>query len=295
MPAGLLRSADPIITYEGKNVSADWVPALLSLTWRKSIGSAEDKNSDSIEISLADPTGHFRQTYDLKAKQKLQLQIESWNWNRIGEHLLSVVTDMQISRVEIRGTKDGGSLIHITALSLLPTAHYRLTKKSRAVVNSDLKTVAAACAKANGWTLQYNAKDNPPIAHAEQHDQSDATFLKRFCNEHDLIFRIRNNVLIINAMADLEKAAPKGTILAPTPKNPGGINGRGIISWILVEDIEDTFANCVVSVKDASTGKVTTGVAQDPDQNGATHSKVEKPITGPIVNPSPGAEHLPEP
>jgi phage protein D len=287
MPS-LLRTAQPLITYAGQDVTSDWVPALLHLTWRKSVGNASAKNADSISLSLADPTGHFRYTYDLKAKQPLRLQVESRNWNYIGEHLLSDATEMQISRVEIEGSKDRGSVVQITALSILPSSHFRLTKKSRAVEKSDLKTVAGQVAKDNGWSLQYTASINPQIAHAEQHDQSDATFLQRFCHEHDLYFRVRNKTLIIGSMQELEKQAPKGTIVCPTPNNPGGINGKGIISWRLEEDVEDTYANCAVSSKDVKTGKVTTGIAADPDQEGATHNVVHKPV-GPVVDREEGA------
>jgi len=292
MPS-LLRSANPILTYAGKDVTNDWMPALLNLTWRRSVGNSHEKNADSITLSLADPTGHFRHNYDLEVKQTLRLQVESWNWNYPGEHLLSDAREMHITRIEIEGGKDRGSTVHLTASSIDPATHFRHTKNSRAVEKSDLKTVAAQVANDNGWTLDYQAKVNPQIAHAEQHDQSDATFLQRFCHEHDLYFRPINKVLIIGSMQDLENQPPKGTIVAPTPNNPGGINGRGIISWRLEEDIEDTYANCLVSSKDEKTGKVTSGLAADADQKGPTHNEVKKPV-GPVVDRQPGAVIEPE-
>jgi hypothetical protein len=285
MPS-LLRSANPIITYAGKNVTTDWVPALLHLCWKRGIGM--EAKADTITISLADPTGHFRYTYNLKCKEKLRLQVESWNWNHIGEHVLSDATEMTITRVEIEQSKDRGSVVNLTASSIPPMAHFRTTKKSRAVEQTDLETLAAAIAKDNGWKLNYTASVNPQVAHAECHDQSDATFLQRFCHEHDLTFLPKDGVLYIQSIADLEKQAPKGTILCPTPQNAGGINGRGIISWRLEEDVEDTYANAVLSTKDVKTGKITTGIAQDPDQNGPTHNVVHRPV-GPVVDREEGA------
>jgi hypothetical protein len=292
--AGLLRSGDPIITYAGQNVTADWLPALLSLTWRRSVGNASSKNADSISISLADPTGHFRFNYNLAVKQPLKVQIESWNWNYPGEHLLSDSGEMDITRVEIEQSKDRGSVIMLTASSIPPTTHFRLTKKSRSAVQTDLKTLAADVAKNNGWKLDYQSSTNPPIKYAEQHDQSDAAFLLRFCHEHDLYFRVKNKTtLIVGSMQDLEARPSVGTIVCPTPNFPGGINGRGLISWRLVHDVEDTYQNALVQSKDKKTGKNASGFAEDADQvkdgGGPAHNVPKHPITGPVVEPGTGA------
>jgi hypothetical protein len=278
--AGLLRSANPIITYGGKDVSADWVPAIMQLTWKRSIGDSTNRNADSITIQLADPTGYFRHNYNLKCKQTLRLQVESWNWRFPGEHLLSDATEMTISRVEIEGSKDRGSVITLTATSIPPISGFRLTKKSRSVVRTDFKTLCGKIAADNGLTLQYNTKINPQIAYAEQHDQSDAAFLQRIAIEHDLIFRPRNKTLIVGSMAELGKQAPVGTIVCPSPGNPGGINGNGIISYHLAEDIEDTYSAALSQSKDVATGKTVTGYATDKNnKEGPVHNTVHKPVT----------------
>jgi Phage tail baseplate hub (GPD) len=280
---GLLRSAEPIITYAGQNVTPSWAPKLKHLVWKKSVGNSTEKNADSITISMSDEDGYLRQNFDLKAKQPLKLQIESRNWNYPGEVLLSEVTEMEISRVEIEGTKDSGTLVVLTASSIPPTCGFRLTKKSRSAVQTTVKDIATQVAKDQGWSLQYTTSVNPTVKYAEQHDQSDAAFLQRFCIEHDLYFRVRNKVLIIGSMQELEKQKPKGTIVCPRAGVPGGINGRGIISWRLVEDVEDTYANSLLQNKDVKTGEVSTGFAEDEDKNGPTHNNVHKPlaVTGP--------------
>jgi len=285
--AGLIRHAQPVITYNGTNVSASWVPNLQNLTWKRAIGM--NKRADTISISLADPQGTFRKTYNIIAKQSIQLQVESFNWNYPGERLISDATQMEITRIEIEIDKGAGSTIHIEASSIPPSSGFRLTKKSRTAVQTDLKTVAAQIAKDHGWTLDYRATVNPKVAYSAQHDQSDAAWLERFCHEQDLTYKPKNGKLTIIGNQDLEAQAPVGTIVCPSPGVPGGINGRGVIRVRLVEDVEDTYAHSVVTSKDVKTGKITTGQADDPDPKGPTLNQVHKP-TGVVVDTEPGAE-----
>jgi phage protein D len=281
MPQGLARLAQPKITYQGQDVSAAWVAKLKHLTWKRSVG--QNKRADTISIVLADPDGTFRRTYNVIAKQQIQLQVESFNWNYPGEHRMSDATQMEITRIEIHMNKQGGSELHIEASSIPPSSGFRLTKKSRTAVKTDLKTITEQIAKDHGWKLQYNASENPQVGYAVQHDQSDAAWLERFCHERDLTYKPKNGTLTIMGNQDMEAKAVVGTIVAPTPGNPGGINGRGIISVRLHEDVEDTYAHSVVTSKDVQTGKITTGQADAPDPKGPVLTSPEKPLTGPAV------------
>jgi phage protein D len=284
---GLIRYAQPVITYNGTNVSADWIPSLTHLTWKRAIGM--NKRADTISIQLADPDGKFRRTYNVVAKQSIQLQVESYNWNYPGEHLISDATQMQITRIEIEMSKQGGSTIHIEASSIPPTSGFRLTKKSRTAVKTDLKTVASQIAKDHGWTLDYRATANPKVAYSAQHDQSDAAWLERFCHEQDLTYKPKNGKLTIVGNQDLEAQNPVGTIVCPISGSPGGINGRGIIHVRLFEDVEDTYAHSIVKSKDVKTGKITTGQADDPDPDGPILNQVHKP-TGVVTDPEPATD-----
>ena len=284
---GLSRYAQPRITYNGQDVTTDFVAALEHLSWKRAIG--QDKRADTISMQLADRDGKFRHTYNIIAKQSIQLQVESFNWNYPGEHLMSDATQMEITRIEITMDKHGGSSLHIEASSIPPSSHFRLTKKSRTAVQTDLKSIAAQICKDHGWTLDYRASVKPKVAHSTQHDQSDAAWLERFCHEQDLAYKPKNGKLTIIGNQDLEAQAPIGTILCPTPQNPGGINGRGIIRVRLYEDVEDTYAHSIVTSKDVRTGKITTGQADDPDPRGPTLNQVHKP-TGTAVYREPETE-----
>jgi len=276
--AGLTRYAQPVITYNDTNVSAKWVPNIEHLTWKRAIG--QNKRADTISIVLADPTGVFRRTYNIVAKQKIKLQVESWNWNYPGEHHMSDATEMEITRIEITMDKGGGSSLHIEASSIPPSGHFRLTKKSRVAIKTDLKTIAQQICADNNWTLDYRTQVNPKVSYSVQHDQSDSAYLERFCHEQDLTYKPKNGVLHIIGNQDLEAQAPVGTIVCPTPNSPGGINGRGVIHVRLYEDVEDTYAHSVVTSKDVTTGKITRGQADDAvDQNGPTLNVVNKPTS----------------
>jgi len=284
MPQGLNRLAQPRITYNGQDVSATWVAKIKHLTWKRAMG--QNKRADTISIVLADPDGTFRRTYNVIAKQQIQLQVETYNWTYPGEHRMSDATQMEITRIEITMNKGGGSELHIEASSIPPSSGFRLGKKSRTAVKTDLKTIAEQIAKDHGWKLKYEASVNPQVAYAVQHDQSDAAWLERFCHEQDLTYKPKNGVLTIMGTQDLEAKPPVGTIVAPRPGNPGGINGHGIIQIRLLEDVEDTYAHSVLTSKDIQTGKITTGQADDTDSKGPVLNEVEKPLTGPAREPT---------
>lgn len=273
---GLTRYARPRITYNGADVTADWINSIETLTWKRGIG--QNKVADTISMTLSDRDGKFRATYNVIAKQQIKLSVESANWNYPGEFVTSDATQMEIVKIEIEMNKTGGSKLHIEASSIPPSGNFRLTKKSRSAVKTDLKTIAQTIATEHGWKLDYRASVNPKVAYSAQHDQSDAAWLERFCHEQDLTYKPKNGVLTIIGNQDLEAQAATLTIVCPSlATGPGGINGRGIISVRLQEDVEDTYAHSVVSSKDVKTGKVTTGQADDSDSKGPTLNQVHRP------------------
>lgn len=267
----LTRSAQPIITVNHNDVTSGVYPSLESLTFKEGLVFT----ADTVSIKLADPEGKFRLTWKIKTAMPLQLTIQSHNWNFPGETLQKQCGTFYIHRVTMESNKGSGTTIALEATSTpaTPKCSVRLERKSKGTAKTTLKALAGQIATSNGLQLQYLAPENPKIGRDDQHDQSDLVHLGKHCEENDLILKIKDNALWIQSHEQLEKQAPVGIIVCPTPGNPGGINGQGMVSWRLEENLEDIYAACEVAYKDHKTGKVVRATVKDPDHQdiGNTH------------------------
>lgn len=258
---GGARFARPIISYNDANVSTQVYPSLKELTYKE----GTESTGDNVELKLADPEGHFRLTWQLKAATPLNLGLESQNWNAAGEHLFKDCGTFEIHRISIKQNKKSGTEISLYASSIPVKSTLRLERKTRAWTKTNLQTIAQQIATENGLTLQYQAKENPQIARTDQHDESDFVLLNRHAEENDLFVKVKKGKLWMISKEELEQQAPVGTIVCPTANNPGGINGMGIIDWDMSETTEDTHKACEVKFRHNKTGTTVTGLTTDPN------------------------------
>jgi phage protein D len=221
------RTATPVITYNGADQSTVVYPSLLELSVKEGIGFT----GDAVTLRLADPEGLFRLTWTLKAVVPLDLTIKTQNWNYPGEMLTRDFGTFTVTRCEISQNKGQGTVVSLYASSINPCTPGRLQKNSSGTNATTLQALAAAVAQANGLTLNYIAPINPTFSRVDQYDQSDYVFLQRLCKQNDFFMKVKNGGLWIQSMTQIEQQSPAGTIICPTPGNPGGINGvGGIIS-----------------------------------------------------------------
>jgi hypothetical protein len=217
--------------------------------------------ADTVSLSIADPDGSFRRNFKLKAAVPLTLSIVSPKRTRN-------CGTFYIHTVKMRGEKGGGTDVTIdcTSIPIKPETSVRTERKSKGSEKTTLKALASKVASENGLTLQYKAAENPKIGRADQHDESDLVHLGKHASENDFALKIKDNTLWILDRDALDKAAPVGTLVIPSPGNPGGINGvGGLASWELTECTEDIYKACELRHKDHKTGKIVTGLVEDPD------------------------------
>jgi len=216
--------------------------------------------ADTVSFEIADPDGSFRRNFRLKAALPVTVSISS------GFHVRQCGT-FYIHTVRMRGDKGGGSTISIdcTSTPIKPECSVRTERKSRGSEKTTLKDLASKIAKENGLGLNYQCADNPKIGRADQHDESDLVHLGKHCGENDFLLKIKDNTLWVLDHEALEKQAPVGPLVLPSPGNPGGINGvGGVVSWELNESVEDIYKAAEVAFKDHKTGKTVKEIVQDP-------------------------------
>jgi hypothetical protein len=275
MPAGLgdsvlsqlsaVRKVSLNVTLGGQDISSVLGPSLVSLSYHEAY--KDEQLADSLEMTIADPEGKFRLTFTLATQQQITLSITVQNWAGPGSGSITKNCGIfYVTNVRIHTNKSQGTTISLSCSSINPSTSFRLERKSAAWSQTTVSGVAGQIATDNGWTLKFLPASDPASTRIDQHDHSDAYMLRKLCSENDFSFKIVSNTLWIRDNQEVEKQAPIGTIVAPTPDNVGGLNSSGIIDWSYSESTEDcAYADCVVSVKNNKSGKTVTQTTADPN------------------------------
>lgn len=245
----------PTITLAGTSATSFISDNLKSLVYKESVGHGGGVGAmgDTVDIEFADPTGAFRKSWSVSNSSEFTLSLSVGAFTRS-------MGKMTVKTIRIKQSKHQGTSIQLSATSVPVDSDVRLTKKSRAWENTDLKTIAGQIATDNKLTLRYMPTDNPKIARADEHDHSDAYMLSKLCSEHDYVMKIKDGVLNITAYKDVETKGPVGTFICPvtTPIGIiGGLNGNGIESWEFQDSLEDVYSECQFAWKDPKDGTTT--------------------------------------
>lgn len=263
-----VRRAYPIVVYQGSDVSNTFGPSLMALTYKEGFGYHQ--LADTMEIDLADPEGLFRKSWSLNTGQSVSASIVMENWNGAGTGTLTKdLGSMEIKSVRIEQNKHSGTTVKLSCTSIPVNIGMRLEKKSRAWTQTTVQDVVNQIAADNGLTPRYTPSKNPKMERVDQHDHSDAFMLRKIGSENDFSSKVVNKNLWVRDVREVETSTAVGTIICPTPGNPGGLNNCGIIRWEFVETTEDAnYSEADLKYKDHTTGDTSEGNAKDPNQTG---------------------------
>lgn len=271
------------ISYNGQSISAALGNCTLDLRYKETVNNT----SDTVNLSIADPEGLFRQQFTLGAYDKIAASLTTTGGRTPG---IKTLSDMFVKTVRVNSNKGGGTVIDIQCVSTPPQSSFRMQKKSNYWNGQTLKQICQGVAGENGWQLQYLASTNPVIQRADQHDHSDANLLDRLCSEQDLVMKNVSGTLYIKSKTDLENQPPVGTMVCPSKGSVGGWNDTGLMRWEAEETTEDIYGSCEVTYTDPLTGRTTAATVVDrsqPDAN-PVHRVIsflhfDLSVTNPIV------------
>jgi phage protein D len=200
------RRTEVRLWYNDRDISADVAPMLVSFEYTDfASGLVND-----IQVSIKDPDGRW---------------LGSW-WPDTGARLRAkiVQTEGPIERVLNCGefVIDSPSYTHPGVIALKATSasvktSLRREKKTRRWENITLKGLAEHIAREHGVGIGFKGADTPPIAKAEQKDQSDLEFLLQQCEREGFALKVgldldSLNSLIIYPRAQYDGAKPVVTI-----------------------------------------------------------------------------------
>lgn len=187
------------IVYEGKDISIDLMPYLISFTYRdKAIGEAD-------ELSL-----HMRDN----------AHIWKWVWNpKKGDKITATISqggnslpcgDFDVTEVAFHGNRDNGHTCTITALGAGVLDQHR-TKTSWAHEGKTLKAVAEHIASKYHYKVQ-GIIHNFSIGRVTMWNETELGFLHRIAEEFGYFFSLKGNTLIFTYLPEMNNAAGATTV-----------------------------------------------------------------------------------
>lgn len=182
------------IVYEGKDITIDLQPYLISFTYRdKAVGEADElclqlRNNSMIWMWVWNPQKGDTITAEIK-QAGASLQCGKFT----------------VDDVSFNGSKDGGHTCTINALGAGVKDHVR-TKSSFAHEGKPLKAIAEKIASKYHYKVQ-GIIHNYSIARVTQWHETDLGFLHRIAMEYGYLFALKGDTLVFTYYEDLNNAA----------------------------------------------------------------------------------------
>ena len=195
------RSTEISIIYEGKNITQDIAPYLLSFTFND---NSTDK-ADDISIQIEDREGLWLNDWAPSKSDKITCSVILHDEN---DTSLPCGT-FQVDQIEYSYPP---GVLSIKAVSTAITSGMRNEKHNRAWENVKLKTIAQDIASQNGLSLFYDAKEFM-IERREQIQKSDLEFITSLSKDYGLGVKVRDGQLIIYDEKEYEEKPESAELL----------------------------------------------------------------------------------
>lgn len=182
------RRAIAVISYKGKDITADLAPDLLSFQFNDNEGK-----SDEIQLDLQDRDRKWQNPWLPSKGDKITAAIRLENWRKEGEVSQLKCGTFYIDDVGFKGPPD---TVSIKALSVPFNDGGKDTEQTRAWENTDLVTILGNVATSAGLKLLYDAP-NFTYDRVEQKRETDLAFAKRVTKKEGLSIKVTAEQLVI--------------------------------------------------------------------------------------------------
>lgn len=231
-----------IVTYNGKDISADLQQYLKSVSYTDNMSG----EADDLQLTLEDRQGLWQASWMPEKGATLDVSVKVID---AGTEQVVRFGLFEIDEITSSGMP---SEVQIKAISVPDNNNLRGVERTRSWEKAELKRIANDIAGGAGLELYYDVKDyNPVIDRAEQSEQSDLSFLYQLCADHGLALKICNNQLVIFDEADYEAADAVAQLL-----KPGNIAADGaktikhLKRYSLSSKVRDVYKACHVKYQE---------------------------------------------
>lgn len=260
-----------IVTYNGKDISADLQQYLKSVSYTDNMSG----EADDLQLTLEDRQGLWQASWMPEKGATLDVSV---NVIDAGTEQVVRFGLFEIDEITSRGMP---SEVCIKAVSVPDNNNLRGVERTRSWEKAELKSIANDIAGGAGLELLYDAKDyNPTIDRAEQSEQSDLSFLYKLCADHGLALKICNNQLVIFDEADYEAANAVAQLL-----KPGNIAADGaktiehLKRYSLSSKVRDVYKACHVKYQEGKDKQKIEATFTAPDKTDGKTLEVNEQVS----------------
>ena len=184
------RRAEVKIIYQGKDISRDIAPYLVSFTFNDNSG---DK-SDDINFSLADRDSLWVSDWFPSKGDKIQVSIILHNWEDSDKTQSLPCGIYEVDEINYSAPP---RIIEIKGVSAKISKSLCAEKHNKAWENVNFSTIAGDIAAQNNLKLFYDVANDPFIERREQSEKSDLEFLADLAKNYGLSVKTNDDKLII--------------------------------------------------------------------------------------------------
>ena len=233
-----MRRATVSLMYEGKDISADIGPDLLSFTFTDKSGVKGE--ADDLQVVISDRNRLWQDAWCPQRGHTMRAGILCTDWFEPGDCLELPCGTFQVDEVEFEADETD----RITIKGVPSAVKTSLTgqKKTRAWNSASLQQTAADIAAEAGLSLLYRG-EAVPLHRVEQRQEPDLAFLHRVGGEYGHRVKVCADKLVIysGSEADGLEAIVLGRSAA------GSFRGKIVTA--------EVYSSCVVTFTDPASGK----------------------------------------
>ena len=199
------RYAEVVIIYEGKDISRDIAPYLISFSYTD---NASDK-ADDISITLEDKERLWCSDWFPTKGDKIKASIVLHDWDEANKTESLPCGTFEVDQIECSGPPNQ---VSIKAVSTLVSKPMRQEKHTKAWENTNLSTIAGDVANKNGLALFWDCPNDPKFERRDQVEVSDLEFLSGLARDYGIAVKVTDTQLVCYDEEEYEAKSPVGEL-----------------------------------------------------------------------------------
>lgn len=234
-----MRRATVTLFYEGKNISADIGPDLLSFTFTDKSGTKGE--TDDLQIVISDRDRLWQGPWCPQRGQAMRASILCTDWFEQGDCLELPCGAFQVDEVEFEASE--ADRVTIKGVPAAVKTSIAGQKKTRAWNSISLQQIAGDIAGQAGLGLVY--KGEPiQLERVEQRQEPDLAFLHRVAADNGCRVKVAGEQIVVYSGAGADGLAPVTLVRSTT----ASFRGKMVTA--------EVYSSCAVTFSDPASGKV---------------------------------------
>lgn len=205
MDRNTARYAEVNLIYEGKNITKDVAPYLLSFTYTD---NSSDK-ADDISLTLEDRDRLWCSDWFPTKGDKIRASIITHNWEGENQTQSLPCGTFEVDQIDCSGPPNQ---ITIKAVSTLVSKPMRQEKHTKAWESVKLSIMAGDVASKNGLALFWDSSVDPFFERRDQVEMSDLEFISGLCRDYGVAVKVTDSQLVCYNEEEYEEHNPVGEL-----------------------------------------------------------------------------------